>query len=149
MEISRTYSDQWGFFDGLTYSTWEVNPPNPTGYAPQVMVTCMNDPGPIPGPTRHDDHRSSLQPGYSQFCYEWSFMPGQTAYMDTPVIPTAGFAEGYDPVDCAYPDATPAVASVIGDSNGGGAGPWGQHGWPHAHHQCAGSEWHCRHAGSE
>ena len=124
VEISRTYSDQWGFFDGLTYSTWEVNPPNPTGYAPQVMVTCMNDPGPIPGPNGTMITDPLYNPSYSQFCYEWSFMPGQTAYMDTPVIPTAGFAEGYDPVDCAYPDATPAVASVIGDSNGGGAGPW-------------------------
>src|SRR4029077_4997574 len=27
-------------------------------------------------------------------------------------------------VDCAYPDATPAIASVLGDSSGGGAGPW-------------------------
>src|SRR5207248_2444150 len=25
-EISRVYSDQWGNYDGLTYSTWEVNP---------------------------------------------------------------------------------------------------------------------------
>ena len=44
-EISRVYSDQWGAYNGLTYSTWEVNPPNPTGYAPTMMVTCMNDPG--------------------------------------------------------------------------------------------------------
>ena len=50
-EISRVYSDQWGAFNGLTYSTWEVNPPNPTGYAPKMMVTCMNDPGPIRGRT--------------------------------------------------------------------------------------------------
>src|SRR5262249_10483454 len=50
-EISRTSSDHWVFFDGLNYSTWEVNPPNPTGYAPTMMVTCMNDPGPIPGPS--------------------------------------------------------------------------------------------------
>src|SRR5882762_522713 len=123
-EISRTYSDQWGFFDGLNYSTWEVNPPNPTGYAPTMMVTCMNDPGPIPGPNGTMITDPAYNPHYSQFCYEWAFMPGQTAYMDTPVVPTAAFAEGYNPPDCAYPDATPAVASVIGDSNGGGAGPW-------------------------
>ena len=124
VEISRTYSDQWGFFNGLTYSTWEVNPPNPTGYAPQTMVTCMNDPGPVPGPNGALITDPLYNPSYSQFCYEWTFMPGQTAYMDTPVIPTASFAEGYDPVDCAYPDATPAVASVLGDTAGGGAGPW-------------------------
>ena len=33
-EIGRVYSDQWGDYDGMTYSTWEVNPPNPTGYSP-------------------------------------------------------------------------------------------------------------------
>jgi hypothetical protein len=31
-EISRIYSDQWGIFNGLVYSTWEVDPPNITGY---------------------------------------------------------------------------------------------------------------------
>jgi len=126
VEISRTYSDQWGFFNGLNYSTWEVNPPNPTGYAPTMMITCMNDPGPIPDPAHPGQTITDplYNSNYSQFCYEWSFMPGQTAYMDTPVIPTSAFAEGYNPVDCAYPDATPAISSVTGDSSGGGAGPW-------------------------
>ncbi len=69
-EISRVYTDQWGTYNGLTYSTWEVNPPNPTGYAPTMMVTCMNDPGtgPTPDPL--------YNPQYSNFCYEIPFMPG-------------------------------------------------------------------------
>jgi hypothetical protein len=114
-EISRVYADQWGTYDGLTYSTWEVNPPNPTGYAPTMMVTCMNDPGTgaTPDPL--------FNPAYSQFCYEIPFMPGQTQYMDTPVTPTSAFAgAGYNNADCAYPDATPAVAEVDGDQ----IGPW-------------------------
>ena len=37
-EITRVYSDQFGLYNGLSYSTWEVNPPNPTGYAPTMMV---------------------------------------------------------------------------------------------------------------
>src|SRR5207253_1850426 len=86
-EISRVYSDQWGAYDGLTYSTWEVNPPNPTGYAPTMMVTCMNDPGPIPGPNGTLIPDPLFNPQYSQFCYEIPFMPGQTQYMDTPVTP--------------------------------------------------------------
>ena len=128
IEISRTYSDQWGLFNGLNYSTWEVNPPNPTGYAPTMMVTCMNDPGPIH--TNPLDLTSPLitdplyNPSYSQFCYEIPFMPGQTQYMDTPIVPTAAFAEGYNLPDCSYPDGTPAIASVLGDTSGGGAGPW-------------------------
>jgi hypothetical protein len=113
-EVSRVYTDQWGAYNGLTYSTWEVNPPNPTGYSPTMMVTCMNDPGTgvTPDPL--------FNPGYSQFCYEIPFMPGQTQYMDTPVTPTTAFSEGYNHPDCAYPDATPAISEVDGD----GVGPW-------------------------
>jgi len=131
-EISRVYADHWGTYDGLTYSSWEVNPPNPTGYGPTMMVTCMNDPGPITdtratvngvaNPTFNQMITDPLYTqGYSQFCYEIPFMPGQTQYMDTPVVPTSAFAgAGYNNVDCAYPDATPAVKEV----DGNGVGPW-------------------------
>jgi hypothetical protein len=122
-EISRVYSDQWGIFNGLVYSTWEVNPPNPTGYAPNMMITCMNDPGPIPDPNNPGQTISDplFNPYYSQFCYENPYMPGQTDYMDTPVVPTSAFVSaGYNNPDCAYPDATPAVSQVNGD----GVGPW-------------------------
>ena len=136
-EISRVYSDHWGTYDGLTYSTWEVNPPNPTGYGPNTMVTCMNDKGPILD-TRQMIVNSSgtsvanptlgqmitdplFNPQYSQFCYEIPFMPGQTQYMDTPVVPTSAFAgAGYNNPDCDYPTLTPAIAEVDGD----GVGPW-------------------------
>ena len=33
-ELSRVYSDHWGIYDGLTFSSWNVNPPNITGYSP-------------------------------------------------------------------------------------------------------------------
>jgi hypothetical protein len=126
VEVLRTYADQWGIFNGLQYSTWEVNPPNPTGYAPTMMVTCMNDPGPIVDTRAGSPTLGQMitdpqyNPAYSQFCYEIPFMPGQTQYMDTPVVPTSAFAEGYNLPDCAYPDATPAVSEVDGD----GVGPW-------------------------
>lgn len=125
-EVSRVYSDQWGVYNGVTSSTWSPNPPNPTGYAPAMMVMCMNDPGPIPDPAHPGQTMTdpNYNPAYSNFCYEWSFMPGQTSYLDTPVVPTSAFAEGYNPVDCAYPDTTPAIKSVLGDASGGGAGPW-------------------------
>jgi hypothetical protein len=120
-EISRVYADHWGSYDGMTYSTWEVNPPNPTGYSPTMMVLCMNDPGPIPGPGGSMITDPAFTYGYSQFCYELPFMPGTTQYLDTPVVPTSGFAgAGYNNVDCSYPNATPAIAEVDGD----GVGPW-------------------------
>ncbi len=114
-EINRVYADHFGNYNGLNYSTWEVNPPNPTGYSPTMMTMCMNDPGSAAAPD------PLFQSAYSQFCYELPFMPGQTQYMDTPVTPTSAFAgAGYNNVDCAYPDATPAVSEVDGD----GVGPW-------------------------
>jgi len=123
IEISRVYSDQWGTFNGMVFSTWEVNPPNPTGYAPGIMVMCMNDPGPIPDPAHPGQMITDplYNPNYSDFCYEWSFMPADTAYLDTPVVPTAAFADAYNPPDCAYPDATPAIKSVVSADI---AGPW-------------------------
>jgi hypothetical protein len=122
-EISRVYADHWGAYNGMTYSTWEVNPPNPTGYSPTMMVFCMNDPGPIPNPNGNGTMITDplYTVGYSQFCYELPFMPGTTQYLDTPVVPTSAFAgAGYNNADCAYPNATPAVAEVDGDQ----IGPW-------------------------
>ncbi len=94
-----------------------VNPPNPTGYVPQMSIACMNDPGPIPDTCGSNgvDRRAEMitdpayNPAYSNFCYETPFMPGFTAYMDTPVIPTQAFADGYNLPDSEYPDATPAI----------------------------------------
>jgi hypothetical protein len=119
-EVARVYSDQWGIYNGLYFSTWSPNPPNPTGYAPQMSIACMNDPGPIMvnGVSMTDP---SYNPAYSNFCYEQPFMPGTTTYMDTPVIPTQAFADGYNLPDTEYPDQTPAIKSVL---NSAGQGPW-------------------------
>ncbi len=124
-EIERVYGDQWGGYNGMTPSTWQVNVPNPAGYSPSMLVTCMNDPGPITDPvTGAKVIDPNYMPYYSNFCYTNPFMPGLTTYLDTPVLPVGAFASnyvsGYNPVDCAYPDATPAVSRV----DGAGIGPW-------------------------
>jgi hypothetical protein len=138
-EISRVYADHWGTYESLNFSSWDVNPPNITGYGPTMMVQCMNDAGPIldtrtqvpdpnnPGamitnPTYGQMITDPLyNPAYSQFCYEEPYMPGLTTYLDTPVVPTQAFVgAAYNNPDCAYPDATPAIKEVDGD----GIGPW-------------------------
>ncbi len=122
-EVARVYSDQWGIYNGLYFSTWSVNPPNPTGYAPQMSIACMNDPGPISvsGVSMTDP---SYNPAYSNFCYEQPFMPGETTYMDTPVIPTQSFADGYNLPDTEYPDGTPAILKVVNSDASVPQGPW-------------------------
>jgi hypothetical protein len=126
-EVSRVYSDHWGIYDGLNFSSWDVNPPNITGYSPAMMVQCMNDYGPIldtnlSSPTHGQLINDPLyNQAYSDFCYTEPYMPGTTTYLDTPVVPTQAFVgAGYNNPDCAYPDATPAIAEVDGD----GIGPY-------------------------
>jgi hypothetical protein len=143
-EISRVYADHWGTYESLNFSTWEVNPPNITGYSPTMMVQCMNDAGPIldtratiPDPNNPANSITNPTFGqmvtdplynahYSQFCYEEPYMPGLTTYLDTPVVPTSAFVgAAYNDVDCAYPDTTPAIKEVDGDSvAGNNKGPW-------------------------
>jgi hypothetical protein len=138
-EISRTYSDQWGAYNLMLPSSWYVNPPTPSGYGPNMLVNCINDPGPIPATNALGQWVDAngvvvtnpalakqitdpaFNPAYSNFCYTNPFMPGQATYLDTPVLPIAAFAAGYNPVDCAYPDTTPAIQRVDGSA---GIGPY-------------------------
>ncbi len=74
----------------------------------------------------------TYNPAYSNFCYETPFMPGFTAYMDTPVIPTQAFADGYNLPDSEYPDGTPAIVSVVNTNTSLPQGPWVKNGQAHA-----------------
>ena len=125
-EISRVYSDQWGAYNGLVPSTFTINPPFPSGVSPNMITTCMNDPGPIQdtragSPTFGQmiiDPNFNRQ--YSQFCYTFQYLPGKTTYLDTPVVPVAAFAgPGQFPLDCEFDAGTPVIYSVEGKSAGG------------------------------
>ena len=119
-EISRVYSDQWGRMNGLVPSTFTANMPSPSGYAPAMHMTCMNDPGPIPDPANPGQMIVDPQynPAYSNFCYTFQYMPGTTTYLDTPVLPVSSFASGYNPPDCALDDTTPMIRQVDGTTRG-------------------------------
>jgi hypothetical protein len=67
-------SDNHGIYNGLTYSTFSVNPPDPSGYIPQMMVMCMNDRG--NGAVADPFYQSA----YSQFCYEGRSMPARLVH---------------------------------------------------------------------
>ena len=124
MEIARAYGDQWGYFNLLTPSSWLVNPPTPSGYGPNMLIQCSNDPGPIWDATSSKWITDpQYNPAYMNSCYPLPFMPGLTTHLDTPTLPKAAFAAGYNPADCEYPDMTPAIARV--DAAGvGNFGPY-------------------------
>jgi len=118
--IGRTYSDRWGRFNVLVPSTYTANLPSSSGISPSMLTTCMNDPGPVPGPDGKMMTDPYFQRQYSQFCYTFQYMPGVTTYLDTPVLPIAAFAgPGQFPLDCEFPDGTPVIWSVQGPSQAG------------------------------
>jgi hypothetical protein len=107
-EVYRTYSDQFGVYNGVAASTYSANLPMPSGYSPAMYSVCLNDPG---DDVVLDPYRD---PDYGTFCYTMQFMPGTTTYLDTPVLPQAAFAAGFNPADCDLPDGTPELASITG-----------------------------------
>ncbi len=122
-ELSRVYSDEFGSYNFLAPSTFTLNPPYPSGVMPNMLVACMNHPGPVADPT--DPTRKVIDPffnrAYTQFCYTFQYLTGKTTYLDTPVLPIAAFAAvNKDPLDCECADGTPAVYSATHGDNG----PW-------------------------
>jgi parallel beta-helix repeat protein len=116
-EVYRTYGDAFGRYNGVLPSTFTANIPVPSGYSPSMMVACMNDPGDgLPDPLRLTS--------YGTACYTAQFMPGTTTYLDTPVLPQAAFAGGFNPVDCAADDGTPKITQVGRDDALANPGPW-------------------------
>ena len=117
-EISRTYSDRWGKFNALVPSTYTVNIASSSGMSPNMLTTCMNDPGPImvAGELVIDPN---YRPQYSQFCYTFNYMPGSTTYLDTPVLPVAAFTgPNQQALDCQIPAGSPVIWSATGTNVG-------------------------------
>ncbi len=120
-EVTRVYADQFGRYNAVVPSTWTVNIGMPSGVSPNMLTACMNDAGPIP------DGQGGLvidpfhDPKFSQFCYNFQYMPGTITYLDTPVVPVAAFTGGGGlfPVDCERRTNTPMIASVTRADNSG------------------------------
>ena len=113
-EVYRTYSDTFGRYNGVLPSTFTANIPVPSGYSPAMHLVCLNDPTRADGTS--DPYRNE---NYGTFCYTLQYMPGATTYLDTPLVPQAAFAAGFNSVDCACTDGTPKIKQV----DGTGAGP--------------------------
>lgn len=114
-EISRVYSDQFGYFNALVPSTYTINPPMPSGVGPNMVSACINSPGPIQDVNGNWVVDPYFSRSFSETCYTFQYLPGKTTYLDTPILPIAAFAgPARFPVDCEFQDATPVIYSVNG-----------------------------------
>ncbi len=49
-QVSRVYADTYGRYNAVLPSTFSANLPQPSGMSPNMLVSCMNDAGPVPNP---------------------------------------------------------------------------------------------------
>ncbi|MEA3275885.1 MAG: hypothetical protein U9Q81_11455 [Pseudomonadota bacterium] len=123
--VNRIYGDTYGRFNLVVPSTYTANLPQPSGMSPNMLLSCMNDAGPIDDGTGNLVIDPFYDPQYSQFCYTFQYMPGVITYLDTPVVSIAAFTTpGAFPVDCERPTRTPMIASVTRTGNAGNDGPF-------------------------
>jgi large repetitive protein len=113
-EITRVYTDEFGKYNAMLPSSSTANAASPSGYTPNMIVSCMNDAGYVddpfnPGKKIVDPNHN---PQYTQFCYTFQYMPGATTYLDTPVLQMSAFAGSGLQLDCEAADTTPLIASV-------------------------------------
>lgn len=118
-EVDRTYGDEFGAYNFLTQSSYNVNPPTPSGIGPKMMQFCLNHPGPIDDPANPGEQivDPRYRPQYSTTCYQFNFETGRTTYLDTPVIRQAAFVGALQQtLDCEAPNLTPAIRQAVNNA---------------------------------
>jgi hypothetical protein len=125
-EVYHTYTDNWGTYNAIVPTAYRINTPMPSGVSPNMLQVCLNSPmmeDPAnPGKYKPDPFFNKQ---YTQFCYTLDFKPGQTTYLDTPVLPIAAFSSpGNFELDCEYPTGTPVIHTVSAEGNTLGGGPF-------------------------
>lgn len=114
LEVTRIYMDEWGGYNSLLPSTYNVNVPIPTGVSPSMMTFLLNDPF-LPNGSIDPYY----DPNYSVTTWTLDFWPGKVTYLDTPVVPIAAFVTNPSGIVDAEPaDGVPVVMSAIGSVGG-------------------------------
>jgi large repetitive protein len=129
-EILRTYSDEFGNYNYLVPSSYNVDLPTPSGIGPQMHRLCLNHPGPIANPRFGLDPGAPefitdprFRPQYSTTCYNFNYETARTTYLDTPVIRTAAFVGALQTaLDCELTNGTPVISEFVGGALVSGPG---------------------------
>ena len=124
--LTRLYTDQWGHFEGLVPSNYDIAPPIPIGLSVSENTVVANDPGPIldtragsptAGQLITDPFFNSAY-GQEVIRENWPFLAGQTTFIDTIVIPNSAFVGNRVPLNCDFLDHSPELLRVDGPKGG-------------------------------
>ncbi len=113
-EIARTYSDEYGSYEALLPSTYNVAAPAPSGVAPQMITMVLNDPTmPDPANPANRIPDPNYNPAFATTPWTLHYNPGTFLYADTPIVPIAAFV-GYPnkQLDVEPPTLTPMIKRV-------------------------------------
>ncbi len=125
-EVARTYSDEYGSYEALLPSTYNVAAPMPSGVAPNMLTMVLNDPT-MPDPANPGSRLPdpNYNPAFATTPWTLHYYPGTFLYADTPIVPQAGFV-GFPnkQLDVEPPNNTPLIQAVSGTAVGGLAGPY-------------------------
>jgi len=124
--LVRTYTDQWGHFEAMVPSNYDIAPPIPIGLVVSQNTVVANDPGPIVDTRAGSPTAGQLitdpffNPAYGQEVIRenWPFLAGQTTFIDTIVIPNSAFVGNRVPLNCDFSDHTPEILRVDGPKGG-------------------------------
>jgi len=106
-EIVRVYTDEYGSYNAALPSTFSANIPSPSGYSPNMITLVLNDPFLADGTPD-----PFYNPVYSVTPWTFHYMPGNTSYLDTPLIPQSAFSAGGTLMDTNPPDGTPVIKTI-------------------------------------
>jgi parallel beta-helix repeat protein len=121
-EVTRVYTNEYGRYNALVPSSYNINVPHPSGVGPGVYSVCLNHPGPIvdpnnPGGPMIIDPFFNKQ--WNQLCLSFQFEPNRTIILDTPILPASAFVgSGQWQLACNCPDKSPGIYSVNEVSGG-------------------------------
>jgi hypothetical protein len=116
-EIGRVYADEYGTYNFLVPSTYNVNVPSPSGVSENMLTIVLNDPLKPDGTVD-----PNYNPLYVTSPWTFNYSAGGLSYLDTPIVPQAAFTTAERRIDAEPQDHEPVIRRVDGPEPLGG--PW-------------------------
>ena len=116
-ELFRVYADEWGNYNALLPSTYNINVPSASGVGPNMITLVLNDPIKPDGTVD-----IWYNPDYSVTPWTFNYQPGTTTYTDTPMVPVAAFTTAEVGLDTNQVNGGPVLGQAYATGAGAGSG---------------------------